>query len=164
MDGYLALVKDESFETTVFTIYFYQALQAKTLEEMAKWTKRTHLFGTRLVHIPVNDTSSHWCMVTIDHQEKTVTAQDNLCGGEYEEEIQIVLTNIKTMMGYDILVNPLSRGFDIEPCHGRTTATTAECSPAKLPDTPQRTSRSRSLRMTCRIFVSGCSTNFCLKA
>jgi hypothetical protein len=158
----------------VFTIYFYQVLQTKTLEEMAKWTKRTNLFGTRLVHIPVNDTGSHWCLVTIDHQEKTVTARDSLRRGENEEEIQIVLTNIQTMMGYDILVNPLSRGFVIEeysigsfttaPCHNKTTAMIVECLPAKLPGIPQRTSQSRSLRMTCRIFASGCSTNFCLEA
>jgi Ulp1 family protease len=73
MDGYLAMVNDESFKTSNFTIYFYRALMNKTIEEMLRWTKKTHLFGTRLVHIPVNDTGSHWCMATIDHQEKTVT-------------------------------------------------------------------------------------------
>jgi Ulp1 family protease len=87
MDGYLALVNDESFETSNFTIYFYRALMNKTVEEMLRWTKKTHLFGTRLVHIPINDTGRHWCMVTIDHQEKTVTARDS------------ILNNIKTMMG-----------------------------------------------------------------
>jgi hypothetical protein len=73
MDGYLALVNNESFDTSNFTIYFYRGLMSKPIEEMLRWTKKTHLFGTRMVHIPVNDTGSHWCMVTIDHQEKTVT-------------------------------------------------------------------------------------------
>jgi hypothetical protein len=113
MDGYLALVNDESFETSNFTIYFYRGLMNKPIEEMLRWTKKTHLFGTRLVHIPVNDTGSHWCMVTIDHQEKTVTARDSIRGREGDVEIRLILSNIKTMMRYDILMNPLSGGFNI---------------------------------------------------
>jgi sentrin-specific protease 1 len=123
IDGYLALVKDESFETTGFTIYFYRGLMNKPIEEMLRWTKKTHLFGTRLVHIPVNDTGSHWCLVTIDHQEKMVTARDSIRGQEDEPEIRHILSNIKNMMGYDILMNPLSRGFNIEDyrfLHDRT--------------------------------------------
>jgi Ulp1 family protease len=34
MDGYLALVNNESYETSNFTIYFYRALIVKTNEEM----------------------------------------------------------------------------------------------------------------------------------
>jgi hypothetical protein len=114
MDGYLALVNDESFETSNFTIYFYRALMNKTIEEMLRWTKKTRLFGTRLVHIPVNDSGSHCCMATIDHQEKTVTVRDSIRRSEGDVEISHILDNIKTMMGYDILMNPQSSGFNIQ--------------------------------------------------
>jgi sentrin-specific protease 1 len=114
MDGYLALVNDESFETSNFTIYFYRALMNKTNEEMLRWTKKTSLFGTRLVHIPVNDSGAHWCMATIDHQEKTVTVRDSIRGTEGDVEIRHILDNIKTIMGYDILMNPQSSGYNVQ--------------------------------------------------
>jgi sentrin-specific protease 1 len=62
-------------------------------------------------------------MVTIDNQEKTVTARDSIRGREGDVEIRLILNNIKTMMGYDILMNPQSRGFNIEDyqfIHDRT--------------------------------------------
>jgi sentrin-specific protease 1 len=123
MDGYLALVNNESFETSNFTIYFYHALIKKTNEEMLRWTKKTSFFGTRLVHIPVNDSGTHWCMATIDNQEKTVTVRDSIRGTEGDFEIQHILDNIKTIMRHDILMNPLSRGHNIQDyqfIHDRT--------------------------------------------
>jgi hypothetical protein len=114
LTGNLALVNDESFETSNFTIYFYRALMNKTNEEMLRWTKKTNLFGTRLVHIPVNDSSAHWCMATIDHQEKTVTVRDSIRGTEGDVEIRHILDNIRTIMGYDILMNPRSSGYNVQ--------------------------------------------------
>jgi hypothetical protein len=165
MDGYLALVNDESFETSNFTIYFYRALMNKTNEEMLRWTKKTSLFGTRLVHIPVNDSGSHWCMATIDHQEKTVTVRDSIRGTEGDVEIRYILENIRTMMGYHILMtcNPADTTsrtiglYTIALCQGRTTVTTAESSLSKLPDTSPLTSPSPSPGTTCNTLGSGCS-------
>jgi sentrin-specific protease 1 len=114
MDGYLALVNDKSFETSNFTIYFYRALIKKTNEEMLRWTKKTSFFGTRLVHIPVNDSGTHWCMATIDNQEKTVTVRDSIHGTEGDFEIRHILDNIKTIMRYDILMNPQSSGYNVQ--------------------------------------------------
>jgi sentrin-specific protease 1 len=123
MDGYLALVNDENFESSNFTIYFYRALIKKTNEEMLRWTKKTSLFGTRLVHIPVNDSGTHWCMATIDNQEKTVTVRDSIRGTEGDFEIRHILDNIKTIMRYDILMNPQSSGYNVQDyqfIHDRT--------------------------------------------
>jgi sentrin-specific protease 1 len=123
MDGYLALVNNESHETSNFTIYFYRALLKKTNEEMLRWTKKTSFFGTRLVHIPVNDSGSHWCMATIDNQEKTVIARDSIRCTEGDLEIRHILDNIKAVMAYDIIMNPQSQGHNIQDywfIHDRT--------------------------------------------
>jgi sentrin-specific protease 1 len=123
LDGYLALVNNESHETSNFTIYFYRALLTKTNEEMLRWTKKTSFFGTRLVHIPVNDSGSHWCMATIDNQEKTVTVRDSIRCTEGDPEIRHILENIKAVMAYDTLMNPQSHGHNIQEyrfAHDRT--------------------------------------------
>jgi hypothetical protein len=114
MDGYLALVNNESYETSNFTIYFYRALLVKTNEEMLRWTKKTSLFSTRLVHIPVNDSGSHWCMATIDNQEKTVTVRDSIRCTEGDIEIRHIMDNLKAVMAYDVLRNPQSQGHNIQ--------------------------------------------------
>jgi sentrin-specific protease 1 len=125
MDGYLALVNNESYETSNFTIYFYRALLKKTNEEMLRWTKKTSFFSTRLVHIPVNDSGTHWCMATVDNQEKTVTVRDSIHCTEGDFKIRHILDNIKAVMAYDILMNPQSQGHNIQEyrfVHDRTMA------------------------------------------
>jgi sentrin-specific protease 1 len=52
-----------------------------------------------------------------------VTVRDSIRGSEGDVEIRHILDNIKTMMGYDILMNPQSSGFNIQDyrfIHDRT--------------------------------------------
>lgn len=70
--------------------FFYEQLCKKGYESVKRWTKGFDIFTSDIVLIPIHlKSKSHWCMVTIDFQNKLVNYYDSL-GSENQQCLNIL--------------------------------------------------------------------------
>ena len=66
-----------------FSSFFYPNLRDKGYEAIKKWTKNVDIFEQALILIPVHldmKGPDHWCLATIDMDEKAISYYDSLGG------------------------------------------------------------------------------------
>lgn len=87
IDFYLSLVSDINPKYFSWTSHFFTTLQDRGYAGVKRWGKRRklNLFEKDIVFIPINISSTHWALATIDNTKKTIQYYDSLSsyGGEF---------------------------------------------------------------------------------
>lgn len=80
IDYYFNMISDQNPKYYSWTSHFYTTLKQKGYQGVKRWAKRRKLnvFEKSLVFIPINISSTHWALATVDNKAKTIAYYDSL--------------------------------------------------------------------------------------
>lgn len=112
IDFYFNMISEQNPQYFSWTSHFYTTLKARGYSGVQRWGKRKklNLFEKSLVFIPINISSTHWALATIDNKAKTLAYYDSLnalnTNSEEEEEriarfpgLELIKTYMKGEVG-----------------------------------------------------------------
>ncbi|KAK3929244.1 Sentrin-specific protease 3 [Frankliniella fusca] len=86
---YFNVISESLQSVHALDTFFYPTLTLKGQESVAKWTKNVNLFEKRFILIPIHG-ASHWSLISVDNESKTLTAFDSL-NGDHSHALNVIL-------------------------------------------------------------------------
>ena len=80
------MLSDKFSDLYYFSSFFYPSLRAHGCTQISRWFRNENIFSYRVVFIPCC-LNSHWTLVVIDNQRKSVDYYDSMKGQNFPLEI-----------------------------------------------------------------------------